>query len=271
MTSANHHRDKAQLMTHVAEASPEDFATWLRQVHRGCKVVFWFLILPVFATNAVAFCFPFIGLDSSHLKWARLLHTAGGVPLLWGAFQMTVPCPHPQIRDYLAASPAFVRTFAVVVLAERIVMTTLEFTVGLPKSLAAAIVGEVVFVATLLVGADYLRRLARGLGGVNQVRVFWVFEVGLVLLTGLYWAEFFRLDLQGYQGELAAMAVHATCFGPLYLVGLFSLLQVGRLARRAVRNECSKCGYSLIGSPGPRCPECGQQFMWLDGDQAAQA
>lgn len=31
-----------------------------------------------------------------------------------------------------------------------------------------------------------------------------------------------------------------------------------RLARRASAGLCRRCGYPLLGLPGPRCPECGE-------------
>ncbi len=50
---------------------------------------------------------------------------------------------------------------------------------------------------------------------------------------------------------------------PLSLLGLPLLNGVRVAAIRFVRcrrNRCVHCGYSLIGLPGPRCPECGHEI-----------
>ena len=179
-----------------------DFAAWLRRVHGGCKLVFWFLILPVLAVIVVAFCFPIVGLDSSHLKWARLLHTAGGFPLLWGVLLLTAPCPHAQERGKLAALAAVVRVMAFATIAERLALSALDFTVGVPASVAVSVAQDAFFVASLVIGAAYVRRLAFVLGAGEQVRMLWAFGCGLVLLTSLDWLQPFRPETQNYRDEL---------------------------------------------------------------------
>lgn len=49
--------------------------------------------------------------------------------------------------------------------------------------------------------------------------------------------------------------------GAFYLIWLVLLIvRVHKTTPRFAPNQCSKCGYLLIGLPTPRCPECGTPF-----------
>ena len=52
--------------------------------------------------------------------------------------------------------------------------------------------------------------------------------------------------------------IHVPFWIPAVLLAAYPGLVSVRRWRRRKRGLCLKCGYDLRGSPGPRCPECGE-------------
>lgn len=227
---------------------------WYEMVRSGLTVTFWLLLIPRALASFVGFALAIAGAGPQHLKWATLIHTAGGLGLLLGIVVLTTTDPNLHSRWIVLRAWVF-RIVGLSELLVRLVHSGADFAGTDAIGALAVELNDATGAALVVAGAAYSLALTRRLVLSKLRREIWTAGSIFVVLSVSDWI----IVIYGPEWYASKPLMAA---GMLYGVsiavwGLSILWRLRRAFRRVLQNECVACGYALANLPEDRCPECG--------------
>lgn len=245
------------------------FAHTVQRVSRlrsASRLIFWSLLIPPFATIAIAFVFVLIWKPVSFPEFLSLISDAGELLVWIGLIWVFSALREDDERTRLLASILIVATGAAFFgnLLDSIGTLTQPDYPGAGWAVSSM---RFAGVAGVVLGCQLYKRLSLGFRSDRLAERFglvgWLYLAAYVWLWAGNWA---------IQGQTSQSIVRALTIGrslpstAVFIFGLVILFRFYRMTGWILNGRCAKCAYPLRGLPSSRCPECGTIILLPTAD-----